>query len=636
MKFRINKIKLWFKNNTEPVILTFENNKVNVITGGSGTGKTSILSIIDYCLLSTYARIPEEAINENIIWYGIDFNINEKNFAIARKSPVNNLGSKEIYFSGTGILPEFPTQNNDIKQLKNILEREFGIDENFKMPYGGKYIMSGSKISYRYFLLFTTLSEDIVANTSTFFDYDLYDREKYVEALDRIFYLAIGVDDIGNVLVREKINSLEKDLTRIERRNKVLDKEELLFGKKIQELILRAQEYDLIERKLFTNEVGLQRLQKLINSLGNEIEYSNDSLQIDEYNSNKRSLYRKLRNLERFDNEFKLYKENLKNDYDSLKPIKYLTENFNQLIPTLELNSFLLSLEESLSKVKAEISNKVPFVTNIKAEVKELKSQIEFIDIELQRYTSKNMDFGKEIHKYIFIGEIKSQLSFYENKWDNEVEEISTSEIENDIESLLEQIQDTEEKRRILLADLESTIQGYYNISDSMGVYKDYKVYFDVRTKSLKVRKDYELSSSTIGSKSNYMFLHLFLFLGMHEHFIKQKINFVPQFLIIDQPSQPYYESKKANSESVDDDKLKLQNAFKLLNNFITKINENYKEDFQIILLEHASPNYWEDLNLANFHLVKEFRDGNALIPESAFNNGASSFDESEQDELPF
>lgn len=620
MKFRINKIKLWFKNNTEPVILPFENNKVNVITGGSGTGKTSILSIIDYCLLSTNARIPEEAINENIIWYGIDFNINEKNFAIARKSPINNIGSKEVYFSGTGILPEFPIQNNDIIQLKKILEKEFGIDENFKMPYGGKYIMSGSKISYRYFLLFTTLSEDIVASTSTFFDYDLYDREKYVEALDRIFYLAIGVDDIGNVLVREKINSLEKELTKIERRNKVLDKEELLFGKKIQELILKAQEYDLIERKLFTNEDGLIRLEKLINSLGNEIEYSNDSLQIDELNSNKRSLYRKLRNLERFENEFKVYKENLKKDYDSLKPIKYLTENFDELIPTLELNTFLLSLEESLSKVKAEISNKAPFVSNIKSEVNGLKKQIDFIDNELQLHTSKNKDFGKEIHKYIFIGEIKSQLSFYENKWDIGEEEISTSEIENDVESLREKIQDTEEKRRILLSDLELIIQNYYNISDSMGVYKDYKVYVDVRTKSLKVRKDSEPLSSTIGSKSNYMFLHLFLFLGLHEHFINQKINFVPQFLIIDQPSQPYYESKKSGSESIDDDKLKLQNAFKLLNSFITKINDSYNEDFQIILLEHASPDYWEDLDLENFHLVKEFRDGNALIPKTAFN----------------
>lgn len=620
MKFRINKIKLWFKNNSAPRVLEFQNNKINVITGASGTGKTSILAIIDYCLLSTNARIAETAINENVIWYGIDFNINNKKFSIVRKHPQGGNGSKEIYFSATGILPDFPMQNNDFTQVKKILEKEFGIDENFKMPYGGKHITSGSKISYRYFLLFNTLSEDTVANTSTFFDFDLYDRDKYVEALDRIFYLAIGVDDIGNVLVKEKINSLEKELLKTEKRKKLLDKEELLFGKKIQELLLQAQEYDLIERRLLTNEDALKRLNRLVDSLGREIEYSNNSMQIDELNSKKRSLFRKLRNLERFDNEYNQYRENLKKDYDSLKPIKYLTENFDQLIPTLELTTFLASLEESLNKVKSEISNKVTMVTNIKSEVKELKDQINFIDTELLKYASKTNDFGKEIHKYVFIGEVKSQLSFYEDKWDIDEDFINTDEIEQDIQSLREKIQDTEEKKRMLLSDLESHIQKIYDNSNSMGVYKDYKVYFDVRTKTLKVRKETELISLTIGSKSNYMFLHLFLFLGLHEHFINQKISFVPQFLIIDQPSQPYYESKNSNNINVDDDKIKLQNAFKLLNAFISKIEEDYLEDFQIILLEHASKDYWEENKLSNFHLVEEFRDGNALVPKEAFN----------------
>ena len=620
MKFRINKIKLWFKNASEPRVLEFQNNKINVITGASGTGKTSILAIIDYCLLSTNARIAETAINENIIWYGIDFNINDKNFSIARKHPIGGIGSKEVYFSGTGILPDFPIQNNDIIQVKKILEKEFGIDENFKMPYGGKHITSGSKISYRYFLLFNTLSEDTVANTNAFFDFDLYDRDKYVEALDRIFYLAIGVDDIGNVLIKEKINSLEKELLKIEKRKKLLDKEELLFGKKIQELLLQAQEYDLIERRLLTNEDALKRLNRLVTSLGREIQYSNNSIQIDELNSKKRSLFRKLRNLERFESEFKQYRENLKKDYDSLKPIKYITENFDKLIPTLELNTFLTSLEESLSKIKSEINNKVTMVTNIKSEVNDLKKQIDFIDEELSKYASKSSDFGKEIHKYVFIGEVKSQLSFYQDKWDIEDELINTDEIEQDIESLRGQILDTEEKRRILLSDLESHIQNFYDNSNSMGVYKDYKVYFDVRTKTLKVRKETELVSLTIGSKSNYMFLHLFLFLGLHEHFINQKIGFVPQFLIIDQPSQPYYESKSSDTIKVDDDKLKLQNAFKLLNNFTTKIKDVYHEDFQIILLEHASKDYWEENQLENFHLVEEFRDGIALVPKEAFN----------------
>jgi len=33
---------------------------------------------------------------------------------------------------------------------------------------------------------------------------------------------------------------------------------------------------------------------------------------------------------------------------------------------------------------------------------------------------------------------------------------------------------------------------------------------------------------------------------------------------------------------------MKLQDTFKLLNNFIKRINEDLSQDFQIILLEHA------------------------------------------------
>lgn len=52
MNFYIKTIKLWFKHNDAAVEYEFHKNKVNVITGDSSTGKSSLLSIIDYCLLS--------------------------------------------------------------------------------------------------------------------------------------------------------------------------------------------------------------------------------------------------------------------------------------------------------------------------------------------------------------------------------------------------------------------------------------------------------------------------------------------------------------------------------------------------------------------------------------------------------
>ena len=57
MNLYIESIKLWFKGFSEDVLKTvtypFKPNKINVITGDSSTGKSSILGIIDYTTQSS-------------------------------------------------------------------------------------------------------------------------------------------------------------------------------------------------------------------------------------------------------------------------------------------------------------------------------------------------------------------------------------------------------------------------------------------------------------------------------------------------------------------------------------------------------------------------------------------------------
>lgn len=66
--------------------LELEENKVNVITGDSGKGKSSILAIIDYCLLSSSSDgISKTNVDNFVNWYGIRLSINGKYFTICRK-----------------------------------------------------------------------------------------------------------------------------------------------------------------------------------------------------------------------------------------------------------------------------------------------------------------------------------------------------------------------------------------------------------------------------------------------------------------------------------------------------------------------------------------------------------------------
>lgn len=169
MIFNFEKLILWFHAGGKRE-LTFQPSKVNVITGGSNTGKSAILQIIDYCLFASRSKISESIINENVNWYGIIININGKKYAICRSSLSEGKVTHNYYFSSSGNVPELPETNSDEKTIKSLLETEFGIDRNVRIPFGGKVLKTGSKISLRYFLLFTTISEDIITDSSVYFD----------------------------------------------------------------------------------------------------------------------------------------------------------------------------------------------------------------------------------------------------------------------------------------------------------------------------------------------------------------------------------------------------------------------------------------------------------------------------------
>lgn len=617
MKFHINQIYLYLKGYEKKRVIDFLPNKVNVITGKSGTGKSSVITIIDYCLLGSETKLVEAVINENVEWYGLKFTINDKEYFIARRKMENQINSDEVYFSSTGVIPEVPQPSIDISDLRKILEQEFSVNNSLIIPYGGKKIQAGSKISYRYFLLFNTQSSNIILNPNVFFDYDLYDSDKYKEALDRIFDLSIGVDSINNVLIKDKIAQLDKDIAKLEKRQKLNEKEYSDFEKKILELVAQAQEYDLLEKKLFTIDEGLQKLKTLVYEF-KEDKISTDLSEIESLYRERRNVGRKIRNMKSFESEYSKYKETLNTDLDSLQPIAYLKENFDEIIVVPELRSFMEGLEGELRKIKKAIETKKPFSTDIKKDIDEREKRLKDLTRKINEYPIQTKDFEGSVAKFIFIGELRTKLAFYSQEWENEDYNKQIQDLLGEQEELKKKITDTEERRAILVQLLHERIQKYVSNCKAIENYKTFKAYINQKKKILQLREPNATNPANVGSSSNHMFLHLFFFLGIHEHFIREKVPFIPQFLIFDQLSQPYYEEAalKQGNEKIDDDndKEKLTEALKLLNDFVEFVTSELKTDFQFILLEHASKDYWESAELQHFHLVEEFRNGNALI----------------------
>lgn len=116
--------------------------------------------------------------------------------------------------------------------------------------------------------------------------------------------------------------------------------------------------------------------------------------------------------------------------------------------------------------------------------------------------------------------------------------------------------------------------------------------------------------------------MHLCLFAGLHHLLLHNDAPYVPSFLIVDQPSRPYFNTEEydyddsENAINKKSDWSKVKEIFKLWDSFFEIILQQGNH-FQIIMLEHVSENAWEDCK--HISLVEIF-DGinNALVP---FNN---------------
>jgi hypothetical protein len=306
-----------------------------------------------------------------------------------------------------------------------------------------------------------------------------------------------------------------------------------------------------------------------------------------------------------------------------LLPLDYLTKNNFELISISEVSGFLENLKIELEDVRRAIKSTEPVNLNIDEEVLRLETELKKIEIELRNYP-KNKQFISANDKSIFLIETRKDINhFLDNKNSIVKDEVN---FDVDIKFYNEQIRelsnklpkDENEVKHKRIEFLNELIQYYINeIKDCLGNYKEYKAYFDYKDKILQPRKPLEEKPSSIDGTSNYLFLQITLFLGLHELFIKQKEkNYVPQFFIIDYPSLPYKSGDIAeeNAGQIENtDRIKLRKVFELLNMFISKMNNKseYNTDFQIIILDHVQPDIWEEMpKLMNFNLVDNFRNG--------------------------
>lgn len=382
MKFILHEIKLWFKDDhAEPKSYGFLENKINVITGDSTTGKTSFWNIIDYCLLSGKVNVAN-AINDKVLWFGIRFTINSKKISMVRKTPSKGSVSSEVFF-GFDSFPEKPEANKGIAEIKSILDKEFGITDALRFPYGKEYGKTTFNLSYRHFLLFNSLTQTIIDAPETYFDTTFYGKEEYDNALSHIFDLVIGVNDMENIKAIERLKEIENELNKIKGKETRNQNKTIKFEKDIFQLIDKCKKYKFIEySEMFTNVDEAEITIKEV--IANTKKRANNSklfIEINDLYKIKNELQSQINAISHYQKEYRLYKNNLNKSADSLQPIEFLNEKLSdQLVDSYETKLFVESLESSLKNIKTSISKKITEPLKVNGDIKGLKIQLEEIN----------------------------------------------------------------------------------------------------------------------------------------------------------------------------------------------------------------------------------------------------------------
>lgn len=618
MKFILHEIKLWFKNrNAKPKSYDLLPNKINVITGGSTTGKTSFWNIIDYCLLSGKITIPTDIIDK-VEWFGIRFTINNKEIVLIRRTPEQGAPSSSIYFDFGGF-PSEPSDNKKIAEVKSILDQEFGINDDLRFPYGKDMGKSTFNLSYRHFLIFNSITQTIIDAPETYFDETFYGKDEFEKSLSHIFDLVIGVNDMQKIKADESLKSIENEIRKIQNRIKGNQKVEQIFQSEIFRLVNWCKRLNYIEytENFEDTDSALSIILEVLKNRKQSARNATLFTEIDTLSANKKQLQSQINSITQYQREYDFYKKNLHKSADSLQPIEYLSSKLSdQLVDSYETRVFVNYLESSLKDIKHNLSTKREEPLKVNGDIVALKNEMEVIEKRLTEINAIKENYLKEGEKFIELGKIEYALEqTINNRTIRPIDTVQLNDLNEKQANLLKDNQDTTQIKFTMNTLLNESIQRNFDQVSSMDNYNKSKVSFNSERMILQLTPAWQLFAlDNVGSASNYMFMHLSLYLGLHEHILKLEQENVVPFLFIDQPSTPYF-------EGTNDDKVKLTDAFNLLNTFIEYITIHKKKDFQIFMVEHAPKEYWENNKFIHFHTVDEFIDGNGLIPKEIYNS---------------
>jgi energy-coupling factor transporter ATP-binding protein EcfA2 len=637
--------------------LDFVPGQLNIVTGESGTGKSALLTIVEYCLGRDTNLVPVGPISDTVEWYSALWQLDSYGARafVARPKPAGHNASTSIAMLEFGTNLEPPPldalkANIDTKQLRQQLGRRIGIEENEAEPGPGS-LRQALEANLGHAALLCLQSQSEVASQSMMFhrmgedgiDQALRDTIPY-------FLGAVAPDEARKrALLRDAKRTtvrLEGEYERAELAAQTIDVE-------LGALYAEARAVGLIDDAEVTGRTELIRVLQgarvarpaeiTLDSPTDQdrrrsLEQQRDDLshQLREVMENRGLLLDETRAAGNFVSALSQQESRLTSL--RLLPDLVMGEGDQHLdVPDcpacgsrmVDPDPAARALHASLEKLRGQIGNLTGARPAQRRALAELNTQAEGLR-ELLRVANaalQDIERGRRVSD-----ETQSDSrDFTRGRIDATLARATLTD-EVALEVLRQQLAQARATVTALDEDLDDDNRREQVTSRLVAVGRDIKAYAgrlklehsaeDVRLDLAKLTVIADTATgpaplSRIGSAKNWVGYHLATHLALHRYFNRQDRP-VPRFLMLDQPTQAHYPSENDNESGLpedDADRIAVRAMFELMRDVVAEL----APDFQIIVCDHADlPEVW----FAEAVRYR-WRGGKALIPADWINDSS-------------
>lgn len=641
MTMQIKKIVVYHRDGRTREI-NFKLSQVNIITGNSSTGKTTLIDIIDYCLGGSEYRVKiRNEVSVNIAAYGVLYQFSDRQIFIAKKVTQAKSRSTLFFLEAINIeLPELEQieDNSSDDDIRNYLTSLVKMPENEVDP-GSNFSKYSANIRHTLFYVFLDEPTD---KTFLFYKQGSSQIERTIKDTMPVVLLAVQPNYVSlQKQLRQKKAEQRALKAEIDNANNInINGLTLVPGllQEAQELgLLTTNEYSdnptngreilvrLLERGVpnvseVADNSALIDLQQRHREL--EQEYAIEQAKLAEYQaySQETTQYQRLATehdhrlsfIDYFDGEEA-------NDHSKTCPIcGSQVEGYNPDVSDLQAARRHIRQQLRTVEIKRPVLTEV--IDALQLRIRLLRQDIRQVNVDIETVLDARRqvkDFPLPRQRIArFFGSINMYLRLAPTPTDPLADlQREQFRIENEIEELQFAIENAEGAEKLASAILE--ISSYMTEYGSQ-IGEEYRgafFRFDLTklTAFISQRGDIREFGRNLGSDKNYLQLHLVLYLALHRYFVEHNCP-APRFIVIDQVDRPFYpddvnygEMVTENPENLmaDPDRQALMEIFDLFAHVCKTLS------IQIIVLQHANfpDQAYQD------SVIENWRDGEALIP---------------------